>query len=267
VPFACLFLFAILRELFTVFVVCNQFFMEMEFTGEQVVLGQTPHRVEAEHLVRYEYIKALAQDKVVLDVACGSGYGAALIGKTAKEVYGVDISPEAITHAEKNFSAPNTHFILGSGAELTFDDKFFDIVTSFETIEHLNSEDTKKYLAGIHRTLKDDGVFYVSTPNRRVVSPNSNVSLVSRWHIHEYVEPELVSVVEQAGFAVTEIYGQRILLKIFNIGVVRAIADFLGRVILKRRINLYWIPTLPGLVKYDYFHEPRVYFIVARKSK
>lgn len=237
----------------------------MEFTGEQVVLGQTPHRVEAEHLVRYNYVKMLAKEKVVLDVACGSGYGSALIASGAKEVYGVDISPQSIAHAEKNFSLPNLHYVLGSAAALTFEDKFFDIVTSFETIEHLNADDTNKYLAGIHRTLKNDGTFYVSTPNRRVVSPNSDVSLVSDWHIHEYTEQELVLTIESAGFEVTEIYGQRIIPTFFNVGIVRKVMDLIGAHLLKRRINLYWIPTPPNIVKYGKFHEPRVYFMVARK--
>ena len=239
----------------------------MDFTGEQAVLGKGSRRSEADHIARYNYLQEFVKDKIVLDVACGSGYGSSLIGENAKEVYGVDISKEAIKHAEENFASSKVHFTQGNGAELAFKDKFFDVAVTFETIEHLTPEDTEKYLQDIHRTLKDDGILFLSTPNRRVVSPNSKISLVSDWHTHEYTERELVNLIEKFGFKVTKILGQRIIPKVANIGLVRMVADAIGKYILKRRVDLYWIPNPPNLVTYGFWQEPRCYFLIARKSK
>jgi ubiquinone/menaquinone biosynthesis C-methylase UbiE len=48
----------------------------MKFTGEQVLLGKAGfRRTEKDHLARYGFIKEMVKDKVILDVACGTGYG------------------------------------------------------------------------------------------------------------------------------------------------------------------------------------------------
>lgn len=238
---------------------------DLEFTGERVVLGQTPQRVEAEHVARYKYTQELVGGKVVLDVACGSGYGTDILGAKAKEVHGVDISQDAVDFARANFTKENVHFKQGGAAKLDFPDAMFDAVVSFETIEHLEHEDTKKYLSEIHRVLKGGGRFYVSTPNKRVVSPNSDKSLVSDYHTHEYVERELVELVEGYGFRTVRMLGQRILPRLAVYWPIRMIADAIGKYILKRRIDLYWIPTGPSVVAYDRWHEPRYYYLIAEK--
>jgi protein-L-isoaspartate O-methyltransferase len=47
------------------------------------------------HLVVYEGIAARAHGRRVVDLACGEGYGAAVLGRTAASVVGVDANPEA----------------------------------------------------------------------------------------------------------------------------------------------------------------------------
>ena len=239
----------------------------MDFTGERVVLGKSPHRVDSEHLARYQYLDQFIKDKIVLDIACGSGYGTDMLAKSAKEAYGVDISPDAIQHANEHYSATNLHFQQGAAGKSDFPDNFFDVVVTYETIEHLTVAVAKEYLADIFRVLKAGGQLFVSTPNRRVVSPNSTFSLVSDFHTHEYTEDELVSFIEQFGFKVDKVLGQRILPKLAVYGPVRMVADAIGKYILKRRVDLYWIPTGPNVVSYDSMHEPRYYLLIAQKPK
>ncbi|MBE7527045.1 MAG: class I SAM-dependent methyltransferase [Burkholderiales bacterium] len=55
----------------------------------------------------------------------------------AHTVVGVDISDEAVRHASSVCDKPNLKFIQGSATNIEFPDGSFDVVVSFETIEHL----------------------------------------------------------------------------------------------------------------------------------
>ena len=92
----------------------------LPFTGERFVPGSPDAKGEMwyEHWHRYHYVLPLVTGKVVLDVACGEGYGSALLSRQAARVSGVDISAEAIAHGRgayadranlELFEAPCTH--------------------------------------------------------------------------------------------------------------------------------------------------------------
>ncbi|NJM51942.1 MAG: class I SAM-dependent methyltransferase [Blastocatellia bacterium] len=96
------------------------------------------------------YIK----DKQVLDIACGTGYGLAFLKGSAKSVTGVDVDIEAAKQA-KSECDEKAHVLLGDGTNLPFHDESFDVVTSFETLEHLH--DRKLFLSELKRVLKPNG--------------------------------------------------------------------------------------------------------------
>ena len=73
----------------------------MKFTGERFIPTEEG-RVRLEHYHRYAQIQEMVVGKNVLDVACGEGYGSAIIASVATSVIGVDISIDAITHASLN---------------------------------------------------------------------------------------------------------------------------------------------------------------------
>jgi len=83
----------------------------MEFTGERYIPagGDSRDELSVEHMHRYHSILPLIKGKVVLDIACGEGYGADLMAKTAQKVVGVDISQECITHANDKYVPTNTN--------------------------------------------------------------------------------------------------------------------------------------------------------------
>lgn len=119
------------------------------------------------HLGRYLLAKQYCRDMKVLDIACGEGYGTfAMADKWgAKEVCGVDISKEAIEKANKNFKTKNTTF-YNMDAETNssfFEEKSFDLIVSFETIEHLANP--AAYLQNLKKWVKDDGIIIISCPN------------------------------------------------------------------------------------------------------
>ena len=56
------------------------------------------------HLVVYEWIADRVHGRRVVDLACGEGYGAAVLARTAASVVGVDANPEAFEHARLKYT-------------------------------------------------------------------------------------------------------------------------------------------------------------------
>ena len=86
----------------------------MDFTGERLVPGKVDLELEVEHINRYIFASDLVKNKKVLDAACGTGYGTALLAQSAERVFGIDISKEAISYAESNYSAKNVNFAVAN---------------------------------------------------------------------------------------------------------------------------------------------------------
>lgn len=162
----------------------------MDFTGERMVLGETDIELEIEHLNRYHFAEQLVGGKKVLDAACGTGYGSAIMAKSAECVFGIDISQEAVDYANETYSDEKIKFVQGSVDELPFENEEFDVVVSFETIEHINGAQQNLFLKEIKRTLKKDGVLLISSPNHSVYKKRGE----NHFHIKEldYLEFKLL---------------------------------------------------------------------------
>ena len=138
-----------------------------------------------EHTIRYLFASQFTVSKTVLDAACGSGYGSAILSESgATKVVGIDYSSEAIEYCEKNYKNENLEFKKENCEKINLDTRF-DVAVSFETIEHLKNQDD--FLTEIKRTLKHDGLFIVSTPNIDTY-PSGNP-----FHHKEFTESEFKS--------------------------------------------------------------------------
>lgn len=135
----------------------------MKWTGERLVT-QIVEPFTYEHLHRYFFSMQFVNQKNVLDIASGEGYGSNLLAKKAKRVIGVDVDQGAVDHASVAYVSDNLEFIQGDIKALDFEDATFDVITCFETIEHV--KDHHKSLKELTRVLKADGVLLISTPDR-----------------------------------------------------------------------------------------------------
>lgn len=172
----------------------------IHFTGERMLPdANRDNLIFGEHILRYLIPAALTQDKIVLDVACGSGYGVNILAKKAKKVCGLDNSPEAIDYARDNYLSDNVELSVGDATSFPYDDDFFDVVTSFETIEHL--ADYRSFLGEVKRVLKNNGLLFISTPVR------NEDNLKNKFHVHEFAEEEFKIVLKKY-YRNVHVYGQ-----------------------------------------------------------
>ncbi|WP_414622718.1 class I SAM-dependent methyltransferase [Calothrix sp. CCY 0018] len=177
----------------------------MKFTGERY-LPSLDGQIKYEHLHRYALCLEFVKGKRVLDIACGEGYGAALLTKVAQSVVGVDISEEAIEYATKQYyTYENLKFLIGSCESVPLADNSIDVVTSFETIEHHDKHE--EMMQEIKRVLKPDGVLIISSPNRLTYSDEPNYS--NPFHVKELYYDEFLNLLNRY-FKYTEFNGQRL---------------------------------------------------------
>lgn len=156
--------------------------------------------IDSEHQARYRWAARIVAGREVLDVACGVGYGLeiyAAAGATA--VTGADVNPEAVAAAGERYGE-HASVVEGDLRELPFADASFDVVTCFETIEHI--EGAERGFAELRRVLRPEGVLVISSPNPDVyVGGNEH-------HVHEFRPAELAEAVGEH-FANVTGYEQR----------------------------------------------------------
>jgi len=189
----------------------------LKFTGERVVEGNTPQRIWLDHTARYEFATNYVKDKKVLDIACGTGFGSKILQeKGAKCVFGVDFSKEAVGFASKKYVGNGLKFMIGDIIEIAFPDNVFDVIVSFETIEHVKQNE--KALSELRRALKPSGLLIISSPNRKLTSPGKSISDSpdNVFHVVEYSCGEFVQVLLKY-FDVRGLYGQRAINKMLLI--------------------------------------------------
>jgi SAM-dependent methyltransferase len=136
---------------------------ELEWTGERYV-PQLRGAIALEHLHRYAFASTFVAGKDVLDIASGEGYGSKILSETAKSVRGVDIDAESVQHANDKYGSATLSFSEGDACTIPLDNDSVDAVVSFETIEHV--EDQETMLKEFKRVLRADGFAVISSPER-----------------------------------------------------------------------------------------------------
>lgn len=161
-----------------------------------------------DHLERYRFASRFVAGKRVLDIACGTGYGSALLRKAgARSVFGVDLSESALEEAIRLYGPD---YRVGSIIDFA-EGAPYDVIVSYETIEHV--ADYEAALANLHRILAPAGTLLLSTPHRPVNSPHLQSlddTPSNPFHVREFSVDEIVAAVERAGFKAPTVYGQKL---------------------------------------------------------
>ncbi len=153
---------------------------DLPWTGERLVASALGDFV-GEHLHRYALALEFARQCDVLDVACGEGYGTAFLAKVSRSVIGVDCDTPTILHASAKYRARNLRFAAGRAEELPLPASSIDLVVSFETLEHLEDQDSM--LREIKRVLRPGGRLLISTPNSKPYRTTSGK--LNPFHVRE----------------------------------------------------------------------------------
>lgn len=143
-----------------------------------------------EHLVRYEFAKQFVKNKKILDIACGSGYGTKMLANAgAGKVIGIDADENTIKYAQKKYAHQNVEYLAGDAEKIEQGSNLFDVIISFETIEHL--QNPNKFLSELARVAKRDGLVIISTPNKDVFKQKNP------FHLKEFSKNEFVEIISK----------------------------------------------------------------------
>ena len=153
------------------------------------------------HLAVYGWIAERVHGRRVVDLACGEGYGSAVLGRTAASVVGVDANPEAFEHARLRYTGGNVTFQRDMIETWSGD---ADCVVLLQTIEHVQDPDA--VLARLGGLVGPRGVVYVSTPNVLTLAPAGEQRSGNPWHVREY-RPEEYRALCERHFSRVELLG------------------------------------------------------------
>lgn len=95
----------------------------------------------------------------ILDIGCGDGYFLAEAKKMGWNVYGTEFTDEAITVC----AAKGINMSQGPLDSANYNELSFDIITSFEVLEHINNP--REEIDHINKMLRKGGLMYLTTPN------------------------------------------------------------------------------------------------------
>lgn len=169
---------------------------------ERIVPDETAKGIVSVHLKRYEFAKDFCESKTVLDIACGTGYGTHYLAPFAKQIVGADRSFEAIEYARRRYAHPNASFEIMDACQMNVPDHSFDVVCSFETIEHVAPVET--YLAEVVRVLKKGGIYLMSTPCVTQTTQNPT----NPFHVQEWSPADFRTLLASY-FDSVELFGQK----------------------------------------------------------
>jgi len=142
------------------------------------------------------------EQRSILDLSCGTGYGADYLGSGAGRIVGIDCASDVVAKSRADYPRPNVAFLAMDGCALGFRDASFDCIVSQDTIEHI--QDDRRFVSELTRVLKPNGMLIIFTPHGkgRGVIPNDP------YHIHEYTHEEFKALLAPH-FSTIRWYGRR----------------------------------------------------------
>ena len=158
-----------------------------------------------EHRARYHFAAEMIDRSVVLDIACGTGYGGPILLEAgADRVIGVDLSWESLSLAKRELVS-GLSLCQADGTRMPLRSASIDVATCLETLEHVG--DASALVRELRRVLRPMGVLILSTPNAFYTRP-VNGKPRSPFHVREFYPDELTELLGQH-FSNVLLLGQR----------------------------------------------------------
>ena len=176
----------------------------LELTGERT-LPDVPEENYwyRRHLVVYEWIAQRCAGGRVLDMACGEGYGSAVLAGSARRSLASTPTPRRTNTRRRSTRGPDSRFARAlieqydAGAP-------YDAIVFLQTVEHV--ERPQPLLERFASLLAPGGVAYVSTPNRLTLAPPGATKSGNPWHVREYDDGEFAALLEPV-FGSVDLFG------------------------------------------------------------
>jgi SAM-dependent methyltransferase len=152
------------------------------------------------HVSRYSWAARFARDARVLDLACGVGYGAALLAEAgAASVTGVDVAEEAVAVARARYSQPTLSFTRCDYRDFRPETPF-DLLVTLETIEHVPTP---------WQLLRNMRAW--ATPKAQLVAsvPTTLSTDINPYHLHDFTPSSFERLLFHAGWIVEERFVQK----------------------------------------------------------
>ena len=173
--------------------------------------AQTLEGIRKDHLFRYELAanfleKQFNENKTYgADIFCGNGYGSYLVASKLKntKILSVDASKEAIELANNYYKIENRIKFINKFFPFELEKDKYDYIISFESIEHI--QDDIQFIETIISAIKNNGYWFLSTPNEEKMSLKKNNN---KFHFRHYTNKIVNDIFKKYNLKVIEQYGE-----------------------------------------------------------
>ncbi len=124
------------------------------------------------HRKFYQFVAQFVNNKKVVDVGCGSGYGSRILKESGSiSVNGFDISKSSIKYAKSHYMDYGTFDISSITDMSQVSDNSYDITISSEVMEHIKEYNMEQRAIGeLKRITNDKGLIIIGTPNTELLT-------------------------------------------------------------------------------------------------
>ena len=149
----------------------------MRLSNKEFKAMNHPFRKFLQRRLELPYFKKLGLSifgEHVLEIGCGSGYGATLLMDLHPESYiGVDLMPEQIAIAKQRDLKKCIFHVMDAVDLLVIDKKNYDTIIIFGILHHIPR--WREVVREIYRVLKHRGLFYIEEPDLKILKYWDNI--------------------------------------------------------------------------------------------